>query len=221
MIRRLASALVLMIGLSACAVPPPKNYDAFGAAQPYSILVPPPINRSTDALAGEYLSTTIAKPLANRGYYVFPINLVRRVLEDDGLPDPEMVHAADPTHLGQLFGADTILYVTIEKWAAEYIVLDTIVTVDVSYILKETAGGTTIWEHRQQAKYNANAGDAGGGGIAGLLVKVVAAAITKAKPDYIRMSRQANTAAFGTPQQGLPPGPHFRDRATEKDLSKP
>lgn len=209
MIRRLLLSLSLLASLAACVTAPPKNYDAFAAVNPYSILVVPPINRSTDALAGDYLLTTISRPLANRGYYVFPVNLVKRVLEDDGLADANMVHAADPTHIGQLFGADTILYVTIEEWTAQYLVLDTIVKVDVSYILKETSTGQTIWQHRQVAQYNANQGG-GGGGIAGLVVKVIVAAIERAKPDYIRLARQANGSAFGTPQQGLPPGPHYR-----------
>lgn len=209
MIRRLLLSLSLLASLAACATAQPKNYDAFAAVDPYSILVVPPINRSTDALAGDYLLTTISRPLANRGYYVFPVNLVKRVLEDDGLADSNMVHAADPTHIGQLFGADTVLYVTIEEWTAQYLVLDTIVKVDVSYILKETSTGQTIWQHRQVAQYNANQGG-GGGGIAGLVVKVIVAAIERAKPDYIRLARQANGSAFGTPQQGLPPGPHYR-----------
>ncbi|TAN71395.1 MAG: hypothetical protein EPN20_04660 [Magnetospirillum sp.] len=208
MIRRLLLSLSLLASLAACVTAPPKNYDAFAAVNPYSILVVPPINRSTDALAGDYLLTTISRPLANRGYYVFPVNLVKRVLEDDGLADSNMVHAADPAHIGQLFGADTILYVTIEEWTAQYLVLDTIVKVDVSYILKETSTGQTIWQHRQVAQYNVNQG--GGGGIAGLVIKVIVAAIERAKPDYIRLARQANGSAFGTPQQGLPPGPHYR-----------
>jgi hypothetical protein len=219
MIRRILIAITLMAGLSACAIPTPKNYETFAAANPYSILVVPPVNKSVDALAGEYLSTTIARPLANRGYYVFPVNLVRRVLEDDGLPDPEMVHDADPTHVGQLFGADSVLYITIEKWTAKYLVVNTSVEVDITYKLKETATGATIWEHRQVAQYQTNQG--GGGGIAGLVIQAVAAAIAKAKPDYIGLARKANSAAFSTPDQGLPPGPHFVQRATERDLGKP
>lgn len=219
MIRRLAAALVLMAGLSACAVPSAKNYEAFAAADPYSILVVPPVNKSVDALAGEYLSTTIARPLANRGYYVFPVNLVRRVLEDDGLSDPELVAAEDPSHLGQMFGADTVLYITIEKWTAKYILLNTSVEVDISYTLKETATGATIWEHRQQAQYQTNQG--GGGGIVGLVAQAVAAAIAKAKPDYLTLARKANAAAFTTKDQGLPNGPHFVQRATERELDKP
>ncbi len=219
MIRRILVAIALMAGLSACAIPSPKNYEAFAAANPYSILVVPPVNKSVDALAGEYLSTTIARPLANRGYYVFPVNLVRRVLEDDGLPDPDMVHNADPTHVGQLFGADSVLYITIEKWTAKYLVVNTSVEVDITYKLKETATGVTIWEHRQIAQYQTNQG--GGGGIAGLVIQAVAAAIAKAKPDYIGLARQANRAAFSTPDQGLPPGPHFVQRATERDMAKP
>lgn len=76
----------------------------------------------------------------------------------------DMVHAAD-----------TVLYIPIEKWAAQYIVLDTIVQVDISSALKETATGQTIWEHRQIAQYQASPG---GGG---LVIKAVAAAIAKAK----------------------------------------
>lgn len=219
MIRRILAAVALMAGLSACAVPQAKNYEAFAAADPYSILVVPPVNKSVDAMAGEYLSTTIARPLANRGYYVFPVNLVRRVLEDDGLPDPDMVHSADPTHVGQLFGADSVLYITIEKWTAKYLVVNTSVEVDISYKLKETATGATIWEHRQIAQYQTNQG--GGGGVAGLIIQAVAAAIAKAKPDYISLARQANRAAFSTPEQGLPAGPHFVQRAAERDLAKP
>ena len=219
MIRRILVAIALMAGLSACAVPGPKNYGAFAAADPYSILVVPPVNKSVDALAGEYLSTTIARPLANRGYYVFPVNLVRRVLEDDGLPDPEMVHDADPAHVGQLFGADAVLYITIEKWTAKYLVVNTSVEVDISYKLKETATGATIWEHRQIARHQTNKG--GGGGVAGLVIQAVAAAIAKAKPDYIGLAHKANSAAFSTPDQGLPIGPHFVQRATERDLAKP
>lgn len=218
MIRRLIVVLALMMGLSAC-VTQPKNYDAFNDANPYSILVVPPVNRSVDAAAGDYLLTTLPRPLANRGYYVFPVNLVKRVLEDDGLSDPEMVHAADPAHLGSLFGADTVLYVTIEKWTAEYILVDTIVTVDMTYTLKDTGTGQTLWEHRQAAQYAASQGGSGGG-IIGLVAQVVNAAITRMKPDYIRVARQANAAAFGTPQQGLPPGPHFRN-VNEKDLAAP
>jgi hypothetical protein len=219
MIRRILAAIALMAGLSACAVPQAKNYEAFAAANPYSILVVPPVNRSVDAMAGEYLSTTIARPLANRGYYVFPVNLVRRVLEEDGLPDPDMVHAADPTHVGQLFGADSVLYITIEKWTAKYLVVNTSVEVDISYKLKETATGTTIWEHRQIAQYQTNQG--GGGSVAGLIIQAVAAAIAKAKPDYIGLARQANRAAFSAPEQGLPAGPHFVQRTAERDLAKP
>ncbi|MDO8607822.1 MAG: DUF799 family lipoprotein [Phaeospirillum sp.] len=210
MIRRLILACALMAGPSACATvaPQPKNYEAFATAEPHSILVVPAINRSTDALAADYLLTTIARPLANRGYYVFPLNLVKRVLEDDGLSDANMVHAADPPHLGQLFGADAILYVTIEKWTAEYIVIDTAVTVDISYVLKETSGGQVIWQHRQVAQYKAN--NAPPTGLVELVAQVIVAAIVKAAPDYVGTARKANAAAFGTPQQGLPPGPHYR-----------
>ena len=72
--------------------------------------------------APDYYLSTAAKPLAERGYYVFPFNLVKRVMEDDGLADADMVHAADPVRLASLFGADTVFYVSIERWDARYAV---------------------------------------------------------------------------------------------------
>ncbi|ELU03472.1 hypothetical protein CAPTEDRAFT_214153, partial [Capitella teleta] len=56
-------------------------------------------------------------PLAEKGYYVFPVNTVKTVLEGE-----------DPVRLGNMFGADAILYVTINEWDAQYVVLSTTVT---------------------------------------------------------------------------------------------
>ena len=71
-----------------------------------------------DVTAPDYFLSTVPIPLAERGYYVFPVNLVKRVLEDDGLSDAVLVHSADPKRLAALFGADAVLYVTIERWDA-------------------------------------------------------------------------------------------------------
>jgi hypothetical protein len=73
------------------------------------------VNKSVDLNAADYFLSTVPIPLAERGYYVFPVNLVKRVLEDDGLADAFLVHSADPARLAALFGADAVLYVAIER----------------------------------------------------------------------------------------------------------
>jgi hypothetical protein len=110
-------AFILLMGISlaaaytGCATAPPrKDYTQFRPSDPKTILVVPAVNRSVEVNAPDYFLSTIVRPLAERGYYVFPVNVVKRVLEDDGLADANLVHNADPTRLGELFGADAILY---------------------------------------------------------------------------------------------------------------
>ena len=122
MIRGFAVLLALVV-LAGCATVPVKDYTKFNAAKPSSILVVPTVNRSVDITASDYMLSTLSIPVAERGYYVFPVNLVKRVLEDDGLSDANLVHSASAEKLASLFGADAVLYVTINRWDAQYFVL--------------------------------------------------------------------------------------------------
>ncbi len=200
----LAALVVLVLG---CASAPPKHdFAKFREANPQSILIVPVINKSVDVNAPDYFLATISRPLAERGYYVFPVNMVRSVLSDDGLSDANMVHAGDPRRLGELFGADAIMYISIERWEAKYVVLATTVTVELNYSLKSGHSGEELWKNHQTVVYQPQQSSAGG--LAGLLANAVAAAIAKAAPNYIPLARQANYGAIYTKGTGLPAGPH-------------
>src|SRR4051794_18853787 len=105
-----------------CAGHAPKDFSKFDDLKPRSVLVVPVVNRSVDVSAPDYFLSTVTVPLAEQGYYVFPVNLVKRVLEDNGLADPDLVHQAAAPKLAELFGCDTVLYVCIERWDAQYLV---------------------------------------------------------------------------------------------------
>ncbi len=200
----LAALVVLVLG---CASAPPKHdFAKFREANPQSILIVPVINKSVDVNAPDYFLATISRPLAERGYYVFPVNMVRSVLSDDGLSDANMVHAGDPRRLGELFGADAIMYISIERWEAKYVVLATTVTVELNYSLKSAHSGEELWKNHQTVVYQPQQSSAGG--LAGLLANAVAAAIAKAAPNYMPLARQANYGAIYTKGTGLPAGPH-------------
>ena len=204
-------AAVLMVGLVAgCVKPsPPKDYAAFRAANVRSVLVVPSINRSVYVNAPDYYLTTVTRPLAERGFYVFPVHLVKRLLEDDGLADANFVHDGDPMRLGALFGADSILYVTIERWDSQYVVLSTTTTVELSYVLKDARTGQTLWSTEDKVVYSPQPA---GGGVAALIVMAVAAAIEKADPNYMPLARQANAQSVGRLHQGLPYGPYAPEK---------
>ena len=199
-------SLLRALAVAACAQPDaPKNYDALRQAAPRSILVVPAINQSVYVNAPDYYLTTIAQPLAERGYYVFPVHAVKRVLEEDGLSDADLVHASDPRRLGQLFGADAILYVKIDRWDAQYLVVTTTTTVKLAYRLVDARTGAELWKHDLQMTCTPQSGS---GGIAGLVAQAVIAALEKANPNYMPLARQLNYAAANDPHQGLPAGPH-------------
>jgi hypothetical protein len=189
-----------------CASQPPRyDYSQFRAEGPRSILVVPVINKSVDVNAPDYFLATIATPLAERGYYVFPINMVKSVLADDGLSDANLVHSGDPRRLGELFGADAVMYISIERWDARYVVLATTVTVELNYTLKSTHTGQILWKNHQIVVYQPQQNS---GGLAGLVANAIAAAITKAAPNYMPLARQANGGAVKVKRTGLPAGPY-------------
>jgi hypothetical protein len=207
-----AAAALLPLVFGCATAPPAKDLAKFVAAQPRSILVLPPVNNSVDLTAADYFLSSVPLPLAERGYYVFPVHLVKRLLEDEGMSDAGMVHQAPPDRLGNLFGADAILYITIEKWTALYIVLSTQVTVEFDYKLRDVKTGDVIWQDHEVMVYSSNSGNSGGGGLGSLVAMVVAAAIEKAAPNYMPLARQANAKALAYPGPGFPDGPYLVKR---------
>lgn len=196
-------ASLLLIG---CASAPPRpSFAQFRAENPRSILVVPVINNTVDVDAASYFLATISKPLAERGYYVFPVNMVRSVLADDGLNDANLVHSGDPRRLGKLFGADAVMYISIERWDARYVVLATRVTVELNYSLKSARTGQELWKNHETMVYQPQGSNAG---VAGLIADAIAAAITKAVPNYIPLAQQANAQAIDLKGTGLPAGPY-------------
>ena len=201
----------LLLSVGCAAAPPKKDYTAFRAANPRSILVIPVVNNTTNVEAPGLFLSTLPIPVVERGYYVFPMNMVKRVLEDEGLADPNLVHMADTGRLCNLFGADAVLYVSIEAWTAQYLVISTQVTVEFDYVMKDGKTGDTIWKEHKRVVYAPQQQSGGGSPLASLVAAAVQAAITKAAPNYMPLAQQANAEVINTPGVGLPAGPHNKE----------
>jgi hypothetical protein len=206
--------LLIFLTLSGCAHRTDLNkQEKFLSASPRSILIAPVVNNSVDITAADYMLSTLTIPLAERGYYVFPINVVKRVLEDDGLADSSLVHSAPTSKLANLFGADAVLYVVVEQWDAKYAVLTTTTTVVLSYQIRDGKTDDVLWGVRVRKVYQPDSGGGSSGGVGGLvaqlIVKAVIAAMEKGSPNYMPLARQANANALLTyPGLGIPPGPY-------------
>jgi hypothetical protein len=213
-------SILALLAVSGCATAPKKDFTAFQAENPRSVLVIPVVNKTVEVNAADYFLSTLSIPLAERGYYVFPVDVVKHLLENDGLADSAMVHGADTMKLCNLFGADSVLYASIERWDAQYLVLTTQVTVAFDYTIKGCKTGDVLWNQKQTMVYapqNQNTGSP----IANLVVMAISAAMTRAAPNYMPLARQANGMAFKYPEgPGFPAGPyhpdHLKDLATSR-----
>lgn len=202
-----AVALTVSVMLGGCAQNVTKyDYTALRTAKPRSILVVPVVNKTTQVDAADTFLSTLAFPIAERGYYVFPVNMVRRSMEDDGLSDADMVAGAPTQRLAGLFGADAVLYAEVEHWEAGYAVISTTTTVSVHYVLKSGKDGATLWENTVTTTYSPQA--SGGNIIAQLIADAIIAAIERAHPSYIPLANQTNTLAFNDANKGLLVGPY-------------
>ena len=213
--RRTAFSLLVVLAAAVaagCASPSPKkDYTAFRAADPHSILIIPVVNNTMNVEAPSLFLSTLSIPVAERGYYVFPVNMVKGVLENEGMSDPNLVHTADTTRLCNLFGADAVLYVAIEAWTSKYMLINTEVSVEFDYVMKDGKTGETIWKEHHKVTSNSSEG------ARDPLSPLVAAVIVKAHPNYMPLARSANSLVLGI---GLPVGPRHKNYGNPAEPGK-
>lgn len=179
----------------------------FHATKPASILVLPVVNKSVDVMAGSSVLTTLPQLLGERGYYVFPVHTVKTLLEMEGLYEAEQVHNQPPETIANLFSADAILYVTVHSWTSKYVLIQTTTEVDLEYVITNRIG-ETLYQQRQQLRYTPDSGQSSNSLIDQLIVSAISAAVERADPQYIPLTREANYRAFINTRSPLPPGPY-------------
>ncbi|MEJ5029466.1 DUF799 domain-containing protein [Comamonas sp. MYb69] len=203
----LIASSALLVGCQTTA--PKRDLAAYEAANPRSIVVVPIVNKSLDVDAPNYVLSALPVPIAEKGYYVFPVNTTKMVLEQEGFYEPERVHEQPPETIAKMFGADAVLFVTINQWDAQYIILSTTVTVDFEYRLVSKTG-EELWKNTQRMQYSPNNSN---GGLIGMLVS---AAIARAAPNYMPLTIQANSMALRTGQNALLDGPYLKEKLPQQ-----
>jgi hypothetical protein len=200
---RLALFALVCALLTGCVTQPvKKDMSAFFAAAPRSILVVPTINRSLDVDAPNYVLAALPIPIAEKGFYVFPVNTTKYVLEQEGFYEGDQIHKQPTESLAKLFGSDAVLYVVIKQWDAQFAFITTTVTVDFEYRLV-SKDGTEIWKEEKKMQYQPQ--NNSGGGLLGMVINAV---IARAAPNYMPLTQQANQQVFFLGPNPLPNGPY-------------
>ncbi len=193
--------------LAACQTQHPSyDYSAFERSPPRSILVMPPINKSTDLNATYGVLSTATYPLAERGYYVFPVAVVDEMFRQNGLPTAGEMHQVSLDKIREIFGADAVLYPTIEEYGTKYHVISSDTVVNVSARLVDTRSGTLLWEGKGELRQGSGSG---GGGALGALVNAALSQVMNSSRDAAHpVARLVNVQMVGAEGRGLPYGPY-------------
>lgn len=214
--RRTTRTLLLgaICALSACAtMPEGYDYTAYNNHPPRSIVVLPPTNDSVAVDAPYVYLSTITRPLAEAGYYVFPVAVIDRFMTENGLADPAEMHTVSRSKLDEIIGADAVLYVHIVDWGQKYQVLSSNTIVDIRARLVDVETGTQLWEGQARAVESSANGQNGliGMAIAALVDQIVDTVATRSREVAIG----ANAMLLNSPDDGLPLGPYNPDHVTD------
>jgi hypothetical protein len=201
----LPAAVLSLLLLSGCQTQKPYDYTNFRAHPPRSILVVPPLNETTE-LAGTYsYLSTVSRPIAERGYYVFPVAVVDQFLKDNGMPTSGEMNQVPPHKVGEITGADAVLFIDLKQYGSKYVVLNSVTTVEVLAKLVDTRTESVLWEGRGFAQQS---GSGSGNIFADLIAAAISQAINKKTDTAHNVSRIANASLFFPEGTGLPYGPY-------------
>jgi len=191
--------------LAGCAAPKPYDYTNYRLHPPRSILVLPPLNESV-AVQGTYsYLSTVTFPLAELGYYVFPVAVVDQFLKENGMPTAGEMHQVPLNKVAEIIGADAVLYVTLQQYGSKYQVINSATIVQAKARLVDTKTGLLLWEGVGMAQQNS-------GGSGNIFADLITAAITQAINSGTDAAhdtcRPANRSLFCTKNYGLLYGPY-------------
>ncbi len=199
----LIPSLILLM-LTGCVTP--KNYDQFRAANPRSILVLPPKNQSTDIRGTYSFLSTVTMPIAEQGFYIFPVAVVDQMMKENGLPSANEMHEVSLKKIKEIINPDAVLYINLEQYGSKFVVIQSQTTVVATGKLVSTTSGQVLWEGRVEKTV---ASSNSGGGLAGLLVNAVVSQAVNSTLDRAHdVSILASHELFRTEGQGLLKGPH-------------
>lgn len=201
---------LLVLLCSGCVTPQPYDYTALKESKPRSIVVIPPMNNSIEANAPYVYLSTITRPLAEKGYYVFPVSVIDHFMKENGLPTPAEMNSVPLDKIEENIGADAALYIIIDDWGQNYQITSSVAKVSVKLKLLDVKTGAVLWQASAYAQKNS--GD-GGGGLLGAMVAALVEQILSSSIDHTPMlSRAANSNAINNSINGLLNGPYAKPK---------
>lgn len=177
----------------------PKMYEE----KPVTLLVMPPINNSNNAEAKDLLYTSISQPLAEAGYYVISPHLAMEIFKAESAYDAELFIDQSMSQFGAVFGADAVIFSTIDEWKKQGFGIHTKIT----YKIKSTHTNEIIFDRSCDLYLDLQDHNQYGGGLVGSLASLAVSAINTALTEHIVAARKCNQYIF----KDIPSGKYRKD----------
>ena len=155
----------------------------------------PPDNQSPDVQGTYIFLSTITKPLADRGYYVYPVAVVDEYFKANGVSVAQEMNRIPREKLNEQFAPDAILYTRIDYLGQKFSALgvESYGLVDGEMTLIGARSGQVLWQKRFYWNDSSNTGT--GGWLANLIGAVIVQAVTTEKK-FFRATQIANESAY-------------------------
>ena len=186
----IASLFLNSCGSTSTGVLKSTAYSGIYQEKPLSLLIMPPINRSTDVQAKEFFHTTLNVPIINAGYYVIPPFLSMEILKKESAYDSEMFIDQPLGIFQKVFGADMALFTIINKWDKSSV--GSKVMVEVEYVIKSTQTNEVLYSRTGSVIYNTAIRNQN----SGLLMNMLLSAVNTAATKYVDVARACNNYTF-------------------------
>jgi hypothetical protein len=192
---------LLVQGCVTVTPPKPYDYSAYLAHMPRSILVLPPQNESIEVMAPYIYLSTVTRPLAERGYYVFPVAVIDAMMKENGVTSPEEMARVPLDKIREIIDPDAVLYMTVVEWGVKYRVLESVTVVNLRGQLVDTDTGIVLWQGEQAVRQGSSSGH---NSIGEKLVGAIIDQILNSLFDPTRdVARQTNDQLFFDEREGL------------------
>jgi hypothetical protein len=201
-------AVFVMLSSACVSLPPAYDYSAFRNSDPQSIIILPPTNQSTEVIAPFSVMTQMSVPIAESGFYVFPVALVNQTFQNNGLTEANDIQAVPIAKIHEIFGADAALYIDIQEYGTSYVVISSNTVVTVTARLIDLKTGALLWQGISSASSAENRGNSGGG-LVGMLVEAAVNQIVETVSDtgFVISAIASNRLVSSEIHNGLLHGP--------------
>ena len=174
-------------------------------SDPKSILVLLPKNNSLEVDAPHTLLANVSQPLADRGYYVFPVAVMERFMRENGLHSGAQMHAVPLFKFQEHIAPDAVLYITINQWGQKFQLLQSAAVVDADLKLVDTTTGDIIWSQRAHKTYVTGNSDS-----SSLTTMVIGAVVDQVAGSLTDHTDGLSRDALGNAFNSIPEGERLR-----------